>query len=144
MYRIQEVDAQDDETSDALDELHRTTFLDSAPMPSFDEGHWWLALQGSVPIAFAGLIPSTHVPNAGYFCRVGVVKRHWGQSLQLRLLRAAAYRARRNGWLAIVSDTTDNLVSANNFIRDGYCLFRPKQPWGWPNTLYWHKFMRRQ
>jgi hypothetical protein len=33
---------------------------------------------------------------------------------------------------SIISDTTDNMHSANNFIRASYRLF-------WPNTLYWRK-----
>jgi phage terminase large subunit len=37
------------------------------------------------------------------------------------------------------SDTTDNVASANNFIRAGYQLYRPRCPWAWPNTLYWRK-----
>jgi hypothetical protein len=36
VYRIREVDSQDEEIAEALDELHRATFLDSAPVPSFD------------------------------------------------------------------------------------------------------------
>jgi phage terminase large subunit len=62
-------------------------------------------------------------------------------SLQLRFIRAVESRGRRNGWNVVVSDTTDNLVSANNFIRAGYKLFRPKEPWAWPHTLYWRKFL---
>ena len=46
VYRIREVDSQDEEIAEALDELHRATFLDSAPVPSFDEGYWWLAFRG--------------------------------------------------------------------------------------------------
>jgi hypothetical protein len=44
-------------------------------------------------VAFAGIIPSTHVFNAGYFCRVGVVRKHCGHGLQLRLMRAMEARA---------------------------------------------------
>lgn len=62
--------------------------------------------------------------------------------LQLRLMRALEARARLNGWCSIVSDTTDNLSSANNFIRAGYRLFEPKCPWAWPHTLYWRKFIK--
>lgn len=62
--------------------------------------------------------------------------------LQLRLMRALEARARLNGWCSIVSDTTDNLSSANNFIRAGYRLFEPKSPWAWPHTLYWRKFIK--
>jgi hypothetical protein len=64
MYRIQEVDGQDDDIADTLAELHRMTFFDSAPMPEFDHGHWWLALHETGPVAFAGVVPSTHVGNA--------------------------------------------------------------------------------
>ncbi|MEA2863747.1 MAG: phage terminase large subunit [Bradyrhizobium sp.] len=60
-------------------------------------------------------------------------------ALQLRLMRALESRARHNGWNSIVSDTTDNLASANNFIRAGYRLYQPPHPWAWPHTLYWRK-----
>jgi phage terminase large subunit len=59
-------------------------------------------------------------------------------ALQLRLMRALESRARHNGWRCIVSDTTDNPASANNFIRAGYRL-KPQYPWAWPNSLYWRK-----
>ncbi len=139
MYRIREVDGFDDDTADVLADLHRLTFFGSAPIPELDLGHWWLAYRDDEPVGFAGLVPSMHLRNAGYFCRVGVLKRHAGNSLQLRLMRGMESRARNNGWRCIVSDTTDNIVSANNFIRAGYRLYNPKCPWGWPNTLYWRK-----
>lgn len=142
MYRIREVDGHDDEIADALTELHQLTFFDGAPVPEFDEGHWWIAFHGSSPAAFAGVVPSTRAVNAGYFCRVGVLRKHCGNALQLRLMRALEWRARRNGWGWIVSDTTDNLASANNFIRAGYRLYWPLDPWAWPNTLYWRKSIR--
>jgi len=139
MYRIREVDGHEEEIADTLADLHRLTFFSGASVPEFDWGHWWLGYHEALPVAFAGLIPSTRVVNAGYFCRVGVLKSHWGNGLQLRLMRALEARVRRNGWNSIVSDTTDNLVSANNFIRAGYRLYLPQYPWAWPNTLYWRK-----
>jgi phage terminase large subunit len=60
-------------------------------------------------------------------------------ALQRRFMRAVESRARHNGWNCVVSDTTDNLASANNFIRAGYRLYQPQYPWAWPNTLYWRK-----
>jgi len=141
MYHIRSVDGQDEDISDTLSELHRLTFFESAPIPEFDVGHWWLAFHKGVPVAFAGLTPSTHAESAGYFCRVGVLREHWGQALQVRLMRAIEVRARRNGWCYIVSDTTDNIPSANNFVRAGYRLYQPRCPWGWPHTLYWRKFI---
>jgi GNAT superfamily N-acetyltransferase len=139
MYRIREVDGQDEDVAETLAELHQFTFFDSAPLPEFDVGHWWLTFGGARPIAFAGMIPSTHTCNAGYFARVGVLQEHHGHGLQLRLMRAMESRARNNEWSCLVSDTTDNLASANNFIRAGYRLYRPQHPWAWPNTLYWRK-----
>jgi hypothetical protein len=142
MYRIREVDGSDDDVADTLSELHWLTFFDGASIPKFDHGHWWLAHCATEPVAFAGIIPSTHAPNAGYFCRVGVLRKHWGRSLQLRLMRALEARARLNGWFSVISDTTDNVSSANNFIRAGYRLYQPQIPWAWPNTLYWRKLIR--
>ena len=142
MHRIREVDGQDDEIADTLADLHRLTFFDGAPIPEFDHGHWWIAFHEATPIAFAGVVPSTRAVNAGYFCRVGVLSKHCGNALQLRLMRALEARARHNGWGCIVSDTTDNLASANNFIRAGYRLYQPQDPWAWPNTLYWRKSIK--
>ena len=138
-YRIREVDGRDDEIVDILTELHRLTFFTGASVPPFDWGHWWLAYRETAPVAFAGVVPSTHVRNAGYFCRVGVLRRHWGHRLQLRLMRTMEARARRNGWSSLVSDTTGNVVSANNFIRAGYRMYRPPCPWAFPDTIYWYK-----
>jgi GNAT superfamily N-acetyltransferase len=142
MYRIREVDGYDDEIADALTDLHRLTFFDGASIPEFGWGYWWLAYFEATPVAFAGVVPSTRAYNAGYICRVGVLKKHWGNRLQLRLMRAAESRGRHRGWSCVVSDTTDNLASANNFIRAGYRLYRPQYPWAWPNTLYWRKSIR--
>jgi GNAT superfamily N-acetyltransferase len=140
-YRIREVAGHDEDIADTLSELHKLTFFGSAPVPEFDLGHWWLALNSHVPVAFAGLVRSTHAENAGYFCRVGVLQAHWGRALQRRLMRVMEARARSNGWSCIVSDTTQNIVSANNFIKCGYELYQPRDPWGWPQTLYWRKFI---
>ena len=94
MYRIRGVDGEDDATADALIELHRLTFFDTAPIPEFDHGHWWLAFHETRPVGFAGIIPSTYICNAGYFTRVGVLREHSGHRLQLRLMRALEVRAR--------------------------------------------------
>jgi hypothetical protein len=76
MYRIREVDGQDDDIADTLTELHSLTFFNGACFPKFEHGHWWLAFHESMPVAFAGVVLSTHVCNAGYCCRVGVLRKH--------------------------------------------------------------------
>ncbi len=142
MYRIRIVDAGDDDVAETLTDLHRLTFFDAASVPQFELGAWWLAYHNDDAVAFAGVIPSTHVRNGGYFSRVGVLPRHWGRRLQLRLMRAIEARGRRIGWHSIVSDTTDNPVSANNFIKAGYRLYEPDVPWAWSNSLYWRKWLK--
>jgi GNAT superfamily N-acetyltransferase len=142
MYRIRIVDASDDDIANILADLHQSTFFDAAPLPQFELGAWWLAYHGDEPVAFAGVVPSTHIRNGGYFSRVGVLQRHRGRDLQCRMMRVIEARARRTGWDSIVSDTTDNPVSANNFIRAGYRLFEPQVPWAWAHTLYWRKRLR--
>jgi ribosomal protein S18 acetylase RimI-like enzyme len=142
LYRIREVDGQDEEIAETLAELHRLTFFDGAPVPTFDWGHWWLAYCEATAIGFAGVVPSTHVRCAGYIHRVGVLAEHRGYGLQLRLLRAMEVRAGRNGWRCVVSDTTRNIASANNFIRAGYRLYQPRSPWAFTDTLYWQKTIR--
>jgi hypothetical protein len=107
MYRIREVDGHDDEVADTLADLHRLTFLNGAVIPEFDHGHWWLTFLETTPVAFAGLVPSTRAGNAGYFCRVGVLRKHCGNRLQSRLMRAMETRAKYNGWSCVISDTTD-------------------------------------
>lgn len=139
MYRIREVNGHEDEIADTLAELHQLTFFRGARVPEFDHGHWWLTYHEAIPVAFAGVVLSSHDANSGYFCRVGVLSKHRGKRLQLRLMRAMESRVRQNGWCGIVSDTTDNVASANNFIRSGYRLYQPQYPWAWPNSLYWRK-----
>ena len=139
MYRIRSVDGYDDEVAEILGDLHRLTFFDSAAVPQFDLGAWWLTYDGTEAVAFAGVVPSTLVRNSGYLCRIGVLQQHRGQGLQRRMMRAIEVHARRICWDCIVSDTTNNRRSANNFIRAGYRLYDPEVPWGWTNTLYWRK-----
>jgi len=140
VYRLREVDASDDEIAETINTLH-----DLYPQfpklkdTDFDTGHWWLVSNGASYVAYAGMVPSDRYLSAGYYKRVAVVPAHRGNGLQLRLTRALESRARRNGWNSIVSDTTDTVHSANNFIKAGYRLFEPAYPWAFPNSLYWIK-----
>jgi hypothetical protein len=135
-YTIREVDSEDYE--DVIAELHQLTFFDTAPLPDLTVGNWWLAWKEKFPIGFAGLVPSTIDPHMAYFNRVGVLPRHAG-GLQLRFMRAIEAKARKLGFVWLASDTTDNIRSANNFIKAGWHLFEPGEPWAMPRSLYWSK-----
>ncbi|WP_035658904.1 GNAT family N-acetyltransferase, partial [Bradyrhizobium sp. STM 3809] len=118
------------------------TFLDRAPLPDFEVGHWWISTELGRPAAFAGLVPSALGEGIGYLARVGVLRECCGHGLQRRMMHAIERRGRRSGLYCIVSDTTNNIVSANNFIRCGYALFQPARPWAWGHSLYWRKMIR--
>lgn len=137
-YFIRQVDA-DDNVFD-IEALQDATELPRTP---YDTVQWWFAFCGEHPIAYLGLMPSRRMANAAYLVRVGVLKAHRGNGLQLRLMRVAERYARRQGFPVIISDTTDNPPSANNFIRAGYQMFDPPAPWAFPATVYWRKDLRK-
>lgn len=144
-YVIREVDAFDDEIALDIMLLHDLTFGSgksaTASRPDLAAGHWWLAyhLDDPMPVAFAGITPSTLGPAIGYLKRAGVLPAHAGHGLQRRLIRVRVSRARRNGWHRVVTDTTDNPRSANNLAAEGFRMFTPAAPWAFPTTLYWQK-----
>ncbi|MGE0677776.1 GNAT family N-acetyltransferase [Pseudolabrys sp.] len=135
------MDGDDEIVAEDLAMLHQFTFGDTAPMPNFSVGEWWLATCGDTPVGFAGMQKSTVVPNAGYFSRVGVLKSHRGRNLQARFMQALERRARVHGWRCMISDTTENPPSANCFIRMGWKTFDPKVRWSFPSAIYWRKFL---
>jgi len=143
VYRIKEVDTDDDEIAELIHELHDETFGDSAPRAELERGHWWLAysVDGEREVAgFCGLTPTyAHPEDVGYLKRAGVLLPHRGQGLQRRFVHVRERRARRNGWTSIVTDTSDNPSSANNLIRCGYRIYTPQEPWGFRHTIYWKK-----
>jgi GNAT superfamily N-acetyltransferase len=140
-YRIRRVDEAASDIADTLEELHKLTFVDGTHMPVTDgewPGDWWLAYFKGAPVAFAGIVKSI-VPNAAYLCRVGVLAAHRGNRLQQRFIRVAERRAVKLGFGWMVSDTTNNPPSANSFIACGYQTYAPKEPWSFPNAIYWRK-----
>lgn len=141
MYRIREVDGEDEDIAETLDALHDLCFMDAALRVKYDYGYWWIAYHDREPVGFAGITPSTIGPGVGYLKRAGVLPAHRGHGLQRRLLKVRERKARELGWASIITDTTDNVPSANNLIRAGYRLFEP-QPWAFRSSLYWRKDLR--
>ena len=142
MYAIREVDASDDEVAETIRALNAEpgTFPDLTDdeLDGFN-CYWWLAYLGKEPVGFAGMVPSQQWQNVGYLKRAGVSPAHRGHGLQRRFLKVRECRARRVGWSHLISETTDTVYSANNFIRAGYRLYEPKKPWAFKNSLYWMK-----
>ena len=66
MYRIREADGHDEDIAETLTDLHRLTFFGGAPIPPFDQGHWWLASHENIldRLCRSGSI------DAGFQCRI--------------------------------------------------------------------------
>jgi GNAT superfamily N-acetyltransferase len=123
-YRIREVDASADEIADTIRVFNRET----AAFPELTDDeldgfhcYWWLAYLGKEPVGFAGMVPSQRYKNTGYLKRAGVSEGHRGKGLQLRFFRVREQKARAIGWTHLVSECTNTVYSANNFI---HILFR--------------------
>lgn len=134
MYRIRRAD--ENESAADIERLENETGLPRTP---YGDVTWWLAFLDSDPVAYLGALPSPIVSGAVYLARVGVLPAHRGNGLQLRLMRALDRDARIEGFESVVSDTTDNPPSANNFIRAGYRIFEPRTPWAYAHSIYWRK-----
>jgi GNAT superfamily N-acetyltransferase len=142
IYRIREVDASDDEVADTIRAFNRETGdfpdLTDSELDGF-HCYWWLAYLGKDPVGFAGMVPSQRYRDAGYLKRAGVAPGHRGHGLQLRFFQVRERKARAIGWNRLVSETTNTVFSANNFIRAGYRLFEPETRWAFETSLYWTK-----
>jgi GNAT superfamily N-acetyltransferase len=139
-YRFTQVDTDDEEVVELLNELHQLTFVDTAALPEWDYGWWWIGWhrRSAAPAAFCGVVQSSLEDSCAYLKRAGVVQGHNGYGLQRRMIRMRERRARRLGFIRMITDTTDNYRSANNLIAEGYRLFNP-EPWAWEHSLYWTK-----
>lgn len=139
MIRICAVDARDEKIAALLRYLQLDTLRNDEPFDA-PGSYWWIAYEGELPVAFAGLILSTSWFDCGYLCRSGVIKSHRGKGLQKRLIRVRERKARSLGWNWLITDTASwNAASANSLISCGYKLFVPTKPWGIAGAVYWRK-----
>lgn len=137
LYKIAEACPIDD-AEDIL-RLHAETMGTDCPVPKLDDAFWWLAYFEDHPVAFAGIRSSYTWRGAGYLLRCGVLEPHRGQGLQKRLIRVRERKAVKFGWRYCITDTTENVPSANSLIACGYRLYLPSNPWHLDQTLYWRK-----
>jgi GNAT superfamily N-acetyltransferase len=88
---------------------------------------------------FAAMMQSSKTPEAVYLARAGTLEAFRGRGLQKKLIRERLKFAKDLGMTQAITDTTDNVASANALIATGFRMFEPDDPWGLPNTLYWRK-----
>ena len=102
-----------------------------------EDGVWWLMDHGPLHVGFACATPSLQHEKGIYLSRSGLLPTYRGRGLQKRLIRVRLAWARRAGYRIAVSDTTDNLPSANNLIACGFKLYKPPIEYAYARTLYW-------
>jgi ribosomal protein S18 acetylase RimI-like enzyme len=130
-------------------EIHRLNNLfpnEFAPLQQkhLVRGCWWLVYcrdNGSIPVAFAGMVPFDPFPRVGYLKRAAVIQQYRGRGIQQHLMDLRLREAKAcTDWTRIVSEClATNVASANNFIRAGFLLCEAERPWGDPGTLFWSK-----
>jgi GNAT superfamily N-acetyltransferase len=99
---------------------------------------WWVALDGNIPVAYAGLKVLDN--GYAYLCRAGVLAGYRGRNLQSRLIRVRVAWAKKQGCSQAITYTVlENPASSNNLIKCGFKLYIPEYAWGGQNRLYWSR-----
>ena len=104
-----------------------------------DDGVWWMAYRQKTPVGFSCATPSKQLVDGVYLGRCGVLPAYRGRGIQRQMIRLRVAWAKRHGYNWAVSDTTDNIPSANNLISCGFRLYVPEVQYSFVRTLYWRK-----
>jgi GNAT superfamily N-acetyltransferase len=138
MFRIKRVVEMSQTTEQAIRFLQKECLpLDTVLSPK--NGWWWMAYCDGRLAGFAAMLQSSKTPQAAYLARAGTLEAFRGRGLQKKLIRERLKFAKDLGLTQAITDTTDNVASANALIATGFRMFEPDDPWGLPNTLYWRK-----
>ena len=138
MFRIKRATEMSQTTEQAIRFLQKECLpLDTALSPKV--GWWWIAYCDGRLAGFAAMMQSSKTPEAVYLARAGTLEAFRGRGLQKKLIRERLKFAKDLGMTQAITDTTDNVASANALIATGFRMFEPDDPWGLPNTLYWRK-----
>jgi GNAT superfamily N-acetyltransferase len=138
MFRIKRVTVMSQTTEQAIRFLQKECLpLDTVLSPK--NGWWWMAYCDGRLAGFAAMLQSSKTPQAAYLARAGTLEAFRGRGLQKKLIRERLKFAKDLGLTQAITDTTDNVASANALIATGFRMFEPDDPWGLPNTLYWRK-----
>ena len=133
-----QIDASEPENKQLLKVMQKACLpADSLYFP--EDGVWWAAYHKNTAVGFSCLSPSQQMEDGIYLGRCGVVKAYRGRGIQRQMVRLRIQWARRHGYRWAVSDTTDNIPSANNLISCGFRLYTPKVLYSFARALYWRK-----
>ena len=133
-----QLDASEPENKQLLKVMQKACLpADSLYFP--EDGVWWVAYRKDTLVGFSCLSPSQQMEDGIYLGRCGVLKAYRGYGIQRQMIRLRVQWARRHEYRWAVSDTTDNIPSANNLISCGFRLYTPKIAYSFARALYWRK-----
>lgn len=138
-FRLVKVDATDPVVWARITAMDAQCFADGSPAIANNEGAWWIAYAPEGQEAgYCGVKP---LPNGGgaYLCRAGVLWAFRGLGLQKQMIKRRFAYARKRGWLPVVTDTHQNIASANSLMACGFRLYAPEEKWAFDNSLYWKR-----
>jgi GNAT superfamily N-acetyltransferase len=145
-FDVEEIDGSLENEAALLTALHLLTFDRDDHVPNWKRSFNFVVsrVRTARPRHYAGFASFVDADRYGletyaYLNRIGVLEAYRGRGLSMRLIRAAERRARVMGFTTMVSDTTHNPASANNFIKAGYRTFLPEFRWGFAASVYWIK-----
>lgn len=124
---------------DACLHMQQVCLEHDEPLDPQTDGTWWISYDEHGYTGFGSVRPSQRWHDTIYLSRAGVLPHARGQGIQRKLISVRLTYAKRNGFTWAISDTFDNIPSANNLIASGFRLVRPTEPWGLPESLHWTK-----
>lgn len=129
----------------AIEAMQVELFTADSGIDDLSSGQWYYVYDDESDTGeiagFCGIRELYDEPRVAYLARSGVLAKHQGNGLQRRMIHARLRWARRRGIYCVVTDTTENPVSANNLIDCGFKMFTPYNPWALPNSIYWKRIL---
>jgi GNAT superfamily N-acetyltransferase len=144
MLRIRRVDISNEFIRAAVDTMIAECFkagdFKGDQLPKALTGYWWVAFDGSAPVAFACLRPSVRWEQTGYLSIAGVLPAWRGKGLQRRLIHKRVQHARALGWHTVITETiNDNAPSMRSLLGCGFKPYLPQTKWGSPYAVYFKR-----
>lgn len=140
MYRITEIDGTDSDDAHTIRRFN--AMVPDWPIIEprhLQMGYWWTITDtNDSQVGFSGMVPFEPFQNVGYLKRCYVLPEHRGNGLQMRTMLTREAKAKKLGWLQLVSECT-SVQSAGNFIKAGYSPCDPEQKWGAEGSMYFTK-----
>jgi RimJ/RimL family protein N-acetyltransferase len=97
---------------------------------------WWVIVDDNNIIAYCGCLYSQKIC---IFVRAWVYKEYRGLGIQKRMIKARIKYAKKICTTVITYTSTNNIISANNLLKNGFLLYNPMYKYSGSDVLYFKK-----